>query len=57
MWRYKAYLSHVIGELTQAAMGTVLKTAGTVKCVGIDTSSLRREKPKSRWCEKNIGGC
>ena len=30
-----------IGELTQAALGTVLKTAGTVKRMGIDTSALR----------------
>ena len=29
------------GELTQAALGTVLKTAGTVQGMGIDTSALR----------------
>ena len=33
---------NIIGELTQAALGTVLKTAGTVRNrVGIDTSALR----------------
>ena len=32
---------NIIGELTQAALGTVLKTAGTVKGMGIDTSALR----------------
>jgi hypothetical protein len=32
------------GELNQTALITVLKTAGTVKGMGIDTSALRKIK-------------
>lgn len=39
------------GELTQAALGTVLKTAGTVRNrVGIDTSALRKIRTKCSYC-------